>query len=119
VSSAKKKAPRLRRSRARAGSAAPRARLEFWRLRLYVADGSPRSRTALSNLQRICDQHLAGRYQIEVVNLREQPRLARGDEIVAVPTLVRRLPEPIRKIVGDLSNEDRTLVGLQLRPAAT
>jgi circadian clock protein KaiB len=118
VSSPEKKAARTRPSRARAGSAARRARPEIWRLRLYVADGSPRSRTALTNLQRMCDQHLAGRYRIEVVNLREHPRLARGDQIVAVPTLVRRLPEPIRKIVGDLSNEDRTLVGLQLRPAA-
>ncbi len=94
-----------------------RSRKDVWRLRLYVADGSPKSRTALSNLRRICAEHLEGRYQIEVVDLRQNPRLARGDQIVAVPTLVRRLPEPIRKIVGDLSNEDRTLVGLQLRPA--
>ena len=93
-----------------------RSAQDIWRLRLYVADGSPKSRTALSNLERICTQHLKGRYQIEVVDLRENPRLARGDQIVAVPTLVRRLPPPIRKIVGDLSNEDRTLVGLQLRP---
>jgi len=88
---------------------------EFWRLRLYVADGSPKSHQALQNLKRLCETHLAGRYRIEVVDLVQNPRLARGDQIVAVPTLVRRLPQPIRKIVGDLSNEDRTLVGLQLR----
>ena len=92
----------------------PRARPEVWRLRLYVADGSPKSRVALLNLQRLCEQHLAGRYRIEVVDLRHNPSLARTDEIVAVPTLVRRLPPPIRKIVGDLSSDERTLVGLQL-----
>jgi circadian clock protein KaiB len=91
------------------------ARPEFWRLRLYVADGSPKSHVALVNLKRICETHLAGRYRIEVVDLVQNPRLARGDQIVAVPTLVRRLPAPIRKIVGDLSSEDRTLVGLQLQ----
>ena len=73
-----------------------RSRKDVWRLRLYVADGSPKSRTALSNLRRICAEHLEGRYQIEVVDLRQNPRLARGDQIVAVPTLVRRLPEPIK-----------------------
>jgi circadian clock protein KaiB len=91
------------------------AQPEFWRLRLYVADGSPKSHVALVNLKRICETHLAGRYRIEVVDLVQNPRLARGDQIVAVPTLVRRLPAPIRKIVGDLSSEDRTLVGLQLQ----
>jgi circadian clock protein KaiB len=94
------------------------ARPEFWRLRLYVADGSPKSHAALVNLKRLCETYLAGRYRIEVVDLVQNPRLARGDQIVAVPTLVRRLPQPIRKIVGDLSSEDRTLVGLQLRPAS-
>ncbi len=113
----KRNAPRARKARAGAARKQGRSAQDFWRLRLYVADGSPKSHTALSNLQRICAQHLEGRYQIEVVDLRLNPRLARGDQIVAVPTLVRRLPEPIRKIVGDLSNEDRTLVGLQLRPA--
>ena len=100
---------------ARQASAKRTARRDVWRLRLYVAEGSPQSRTALANLKRICEEHLQGRYRIEVVDLRVNPRLARGDEIVAIPTLVRRLPPPIRKIVGDLSNVDRTLVGLQLR----
>ena len=112
----KPKRPRPGRSRAARGASAKRpARSDVWRLRLYVAEGSPRSRTALANLQRLCEEHLRGRYRIEVVDLRLNPRLARGDEIVAIPTLVRRLPPPIRKIVGDLSNVDRTLVGLQLR----
>ena len=92
-----------------------RARPEIWRLRLYVADGSPKSHAALHNLQRLCEQHLPGRYKIEIVDLRGNPALARIDQIVAVPTLVRRLPAPIRKIVGDLSSDERTLVGLQLR----
>jgi circadian clock protein KaiB len=100
-----------RRSAARRQS---RARPEIWRLRLYVADGSPKSHVALLNLQRLCEQHLPGRYKIEVVDLRENPALARNDQIVAVPTLVRRLPSPIRKIVGDLSSDERTLVGLQI-----
>ncbi len=90
-------------------------RPEIWRLRLYVADGSPKSHVALLNLQRLCEQHLSGRYTIDVVDLRANPARARNDEIVAVPTLVRRLPAPIRKIVGDLSSDDRTLIGLQLR----
>jgi len=89
---------------------------ETWELRLYVAGPTTKSLTAFANLKRICEEHLAGRYTIEVVDLLEQPQLARGEQIVAIPTLVRRLPEPIRKIVGDLSNTERTLVGLQLRP---
>jgi len=87
-----------------------------WDLRLYTAGQSPKSLTALSNLKRICDEHLAGRYSIEVIDLMKNPRLAKDDEIVAIPTLVRKLPEPLRKIIGDLSDEERTLVGLQLRP---
>ena len=87
-----------------------------WELRLYVAGQSSKSVTAFANLKRICEQHLAGKYTIEVVDLLEAPQLAQGDQIVAIPTLVRKLPEPIRKIVGDLSNTERTLVGLQLRP---
>lgn len=87
-----------------------------WELRLYVAGQTAKSVTAFANLKRICDQHLAGKYTIEVVDLLESPQLAQGDQIVAIPTLVRKLPEPIRKIVGDLSNTERTLVGLQLRP---
>ncbi len=85
-------------------------------LRLYVAGQSARSRAALQNLEAICEEHLAGRYRIEVIDLVKQPQLARGDQILAVPTLVRRLPEPITKIIGDLSNEERVLVGLDLRP---
>ena len=89
---------------------------ERWDLRLYVAGQSPKSLTALTNLKRICDEHLAGRYSIEVIDLMKNPRLAKDDEIVAIPTLVRKLPEPLRKIIGDLSDTERTLVGLQLRP---
>jgi circadian clock protein KaiB len=90
---------------------------ESWELRLYVAGKTARSLAAFANLKKICDEHLAGRYSIEVVDLLETPQLAKGDQIVALPTLVRRLPAPIRKIVGDLSNTEKVLVGLQLRPA--
>jgi circadian clock protein KaiB len=86
-----------------------------WILRLYVAGQSARSTAALRNLKAICEEHLAGRYRIEVIDLLKQPQLARGDQIVAVPTLVRHLPPPMKKIIGDLSNEDRVLVGLDLR----
>lgn len=89
---------------------------EVWELRLYVAGQTPKSVTAFANLKRLCEEHLPGRYKIEVVDLIQQPQLAAGDQIVAIPTLVRKLPEPLRKIVGDLSNTERTLVGLQLRP---
>jgi circadian clock protein KaiB len=89
-----------------------------WDLRLYVAGKSPRSLTAFANLKKICEKHLAGQYRIEVIDLLETPQLSRDDQIVAIPTLVRKLPAPIRRIVGDLSNTERTLVGLQLRPAA-
>ena len=85
-------------------------------LRLYVAGQTPKSVRAVENLRRVCEEHLAGRYRVEVIDLLEDPRLARGDEIIAVPTLVRKLPEPIRKIIGDLSNEERVLVGLDVRP---
>lgn len=91
----------------------------FYDLRLYVAGSTARSVAALANLQRICDEHLDGRYRIEVVDLLERPQLARGDQIVALPTLVRRLPVPIRKLVGDFSNVERTLVGLDLRPRSS
>ena len=96
------------------GTHKPRGRKE-WMLRLYTAGESARSLAALRNLETICEKHLAGRYQIEVINLMEHPQLARGDQIVALPTLVRRLPPPMKKIIGDLSNEDRVLVGLDLR----
>ena len=84
-------------------------------LRLYIAGQTPKSIKAFANLKRICEEHLAGRYQIEVVDLIQNPQLARGDQILAVPTLVRRLPEPVRKIIGDLSNSERVLVGLDIR----
>ena len=92
---------------------------ESWELRLYIAGRSAKSLAAFANLKKICETHLAGRYTIEVVDLLEQPQLAAGDQIVAIPTLVRKLPEPLRKIVGDLRDTERTLVGLQLRPAGT
>lgn len=92
---------------------------ETWELRLYVAGPSPKSLAAFANLKKLCDEHLAGRYSIEVIDLLEKPQLAAGEQIVAIPTLVRKLPHPIRKIVGDLSNTERTLVGLQLRPVAS
>ncbi|HWM43928.1 MAG TPA: circadian clock KaiB family protein [Burkholderiales bacterium] len=89
---------------------------EKWELRLYTAGQSPKSLAALSNLKRVCEEHLAGRYSIEVIDLLKNPRLAKDDQIVAIPTLVRKLPEPLRKLVGDLSDTERTLVGLQLKP---
>jgi len=88
-----------------------------WRLRLYVAGQTPKSLAAFANLQRIGEEHLKGRYTIEVIDLVETPRLAKDDQILALPTLVRRLPEPVRKIIGDLSNTERVLVGLDLTPA--
>jgi circadian clock protein KaiB len=89
---------------------------DTWQLRLYVAGQTANSLKAFANLKRICEENLAGRYQIEVVDLLQNPRLAAGDEIIAIPTLVRKLPTPVRKILGDLSNTERVLVGLQLRP---
>jgi circadian clock protein KaiB len=91
---------------------------EQWHLRLYVAGQSPKSLRAFANLMQICEEHLDSRYDVEIVDLLENPQLAAGDEIVAIPTLVRRLPAPMRKIIGDLSDSDRVLVGLQLRQAA-
>jgi len=88
---------------------------EFYELRLYIAGQTPRSLTALANLKKICDEHLAGKYHIEVIDLMKNPQLARGDQILAVPTLVRKLPEPLRKLIGDLSNTEKVLVGLDLR----
>jgi circadian clock protein KaiB len=89
---------------------------EIWNLRLYVAGKTAKSVAAFENLERLCEEHLRGKYQIEVVDLLVHPQLAKGDQIVAIPTLVRKLPQPIRKVIGDLSNVERTLVGLQLRP---
>jgi len=88
----------------------------MWRLRLYVAGQTPKSITALANLKRLCEEHLAGQYRIEVIDLIKQPELARRDDIVVVPTLVRQLPPPIRKIIGDLSRVERVLVGLDVVP---
>jgi circadian clock protein KaiB len=88
---------------------------EQWELRLYTAGQTPKSVSAFKNLKRICEEHMPGQYHIEVIDLMQNPRLAKEDQIVAIPTLVRRLPEPLRKIIGDLSDEARTLVGLQLR----
>lgn len=87
-----------------------------YELRLYIAGQTPKSATALKNLRRICETHLAGEYRIEVIDLLKTPALAAGDQILAVPTLFRRLPEPIKKIIGDLSNEERVLVGLDVKP---
>ena len=88
---------------------------ERWRLRLYVAGQSPKSVTALENLKRLCEERLKGRYRIEVIDLLKNPRLAKDDQILAIPTLVRKLPTPMRRIIGDLSNTERVLVGLDLR----
>ena len=89
---------------------------ETWELRLYVAGQTPKSVTALTNLKKYCEQYLKGRYKLEVIDLLVSPQLAEGDQILAIPTLVRKVPEPIRKIIGDLSNEERVLVGLDVRP---
>ncbi len=88
---------------------------EVWELRLYVAGQTPKSIQAFANLKKICEEYLAGKYRIEVVDLMENPQLAQGDQILAVPTLVRKLPQPIKKIIGDLSNTERVLVGLDVR----
>ena len=90
---------------------------ETWELRLYVAGHTPKSVAAVANMNKYCEQHLAGRYKLEVIDLLVNPQLAEGDQILAIPTLVRKVPEPIRKIIGDLSNEERVLVGLDVRPA--
>jgi circadian clock protein KaiB len=89
---------------------------EQWDLRLYIAGATPKCVAAFANLQKLCEEHLAGQYRIEVIDLLDNAKLAKGDQIVAIPTLVRKLPEPIRKIIGDLSNTERVLVGLDLRP---
>jgi len=97
----------------------PRARSrpteKTWELRLYVAGQTPKSLAAFANLKKICEEHLAGQYHIEVIDLLKKPQLASGDQILAIPTLVRKLPAPIRKIIGDLSDTERVLVGLNLR----
>ena len=94
------------------GTPAPAA----WELRLYIAGQTERSVKALANLEKICEEHLKGQYHIEIIDVLKDPQLARGDQILALPTLVRKLPTPIKKIIGDLSNADRVLIGLELRP---
>lgn len=96
---------------------AAQIRSDEWILRLYVAGQTPKSLAAFANLKRICEEHLAGRYRIEVIDLSQTPHLAQHDQIVALPTLVRKLPEPIKRILGDLSNLQRVLVGMELQPA--
>ena len=88
---------------------------EIWNLRLYVAGQTPKSITAFANLKKICEEHLAGQYSIEVIDLLKNPQLAKGDQIIAIPTLVRKLPEPLKRIIGDLANTERVLVGLDIR----
>lgn len=90
----------------------------LWELRLYIAGHTPKSSAALANLKRICERHVPGQYRIEIIDLMENPRLAQRDQILAIPTLVRRLPEPMRKIIGDLSNTERVLIGLDIVPVS-
>ena len=114
-----KKAPAKKASAKKASAKkAALKKTEEWELRLYVAGQTPKSLVAFANLKKICEEHLAGKYNIVVIDLLKNPQLARGDQIVAVPTLVRKLPEPVRKIIGDLSDSEKVLVGLQLRPRA-
>ena len=101
----------------RPGPRSPRRPRKLWQLRLYVAGQTPKSLAAFSNLKQICENHLKGRYGIEVVDLLEQPHLSKGDQILAIPTLVRKLPQPVRKIIGDLSDTERVLIGLDLQAA--
>lgn len=108
-----RRAPTVRKTPGERGAGA------FYDLRLYVAGETSRSLAALANLREICDEHLKGRFRIQVIDLLKRPQLARGDQILALPTLVRRLPPPIRKLVGDLSDVERALVGLDLRPRST
>ena len=91
---------------------------EVWILKLYVAGQTAKSIAALANLKKICEEHLAGKYRLEIVDLLKNPKLAKGDQIIAVPTLVRQLPPPVKKLIGDLSNTQRVIVGLDIQPAA-
>lgn len=110
------KSKTVKRGAAAAGAAlARRGPAKFWQLRLYVTDQTPKSMTAFANLEKICETHLKGRYRITVIDLLKQPQLAKGDQILAVPTVVRRLPSPVRTIIGNLSDTERVLVGLDLR----
>lgn len=115
---AAKKSSAKRKPKAAESPSSAKATKSELQLRLYVAGNTSRSTTALNNLKRLCETHFAGRYSIEIVDLLVNPKLAAGDQILAVPTLVRKFPEPMRKIIGDLSNEERVLVGLDVRPLA-
>lgn len=97
----------------------PAARADQWNLRLYIAGDSPRSRTALQNLKRLCELRLHGKYTIEIIDLTKRPELAKADQILAVPTLIRKIPEPMKRIIGDLSDSDRALVALEMQDRAT
>jgi len=101
----------------RRASDSPRRPAKLWQLRLYVTDSTPKSLTAFANLKQFCETHLKGRYRITVIDLLKQPQLAKGDQILAIPTVVRKLPKPVRTIIGDLSDAERGFVGLDLRPA--
>ena len=109
---AKKTGARTKRRPAKSGDG------EFWQLRLYIAGQTPNSVAAIANLKKICEERLQGRYQIEVIDLLQKPQLAKGDQIVAIPTLVRKLPAPVKKIIGNLSKAERALIGLDLQPAS-
>ena len=106
----------MARKRSRKSQSHARVSEPPWELRLYIAGHTPKSIEAITNLKRICDRSLAGKYKIEIIDLLQNPQLARGDQILAIPTLVRRLPEPVKKIIGDLSDTERVLVGLDIRP---
>lgn len=105
------------RTQAGTRASAPRVNTLKWNLRLYVAGQTPRSLTAFANLKRLCEEHLNGRYIIEVIDLVKSPQLAQSDQIVALPTLVRKLPEPIKRVIGDLSNIEKVMVGMDITPA--
>jgi circadian clock protein KaiB len=98
-------------------SAKPKRAEEVWILRLYVAGQTPKSIAAFANLKKICDEHLAGKYRIEIIDLLKNPTLAKGDQILAIPTLVRQLPPPVKKLIGDLANTERVLIGLDIKSA--
>jgi circadian clock protein KaiB len=99
----------------RAKDGSPHTKSKQWQLRLYVAGQTPKCLAAFANLKRLCEEHLAGQYAIEIIDLLQNPQLAKGEQILAIPTLVRKLPQPVRKIIGDLSNTERVLVGLDLK----
>ncbi len=117
--SARTASPASRKPAKPARSASGRSAGEEWSLRLYIAGQTPKSLTAFANLKRLCEQYLAGRHRIEVIDLVKQPHLAQNDQIVALPTLVRKLPEPIKRVIGDLSNVERVMVGMDLNPASS